>query len=69
MTKSRRRTLNGILVAAPVGLLLAFGAAVKSKVEPMPTDKARAYSALFNGTSSTMGMSNQLADGAVPSCL
>jgi len=55
MTKSRSRILTGILVAASVGLLLAFGAAAKSKVDPMPTDSARSYSALSNGTSSTLG--------------
>jgi hypothetical protein len=55
MTKSTSRTLTGILVAAPVGLLLAFGAAAKSKVDPMPTDNARSYFALSSGTCSTLG--------------
>lgn len=61
MTKSRRRTLTSILVAAPVGLLLAFGAAAKSKLDPMPTDSARSYSALSNGTSSTLGTTMKLS--------
>lgn len=55
MKKPRSRTLTGILIAAPVSLLLAFGASSKSKVDPMPTDNARSYSALSNGTASTLG--------------
>lgn len=61
MTKSRRRTLTGLLVAAPVGLLLAYGAAAKSIIDPMPTDHARSYSALSNGTSSTLGTTMKLS--------
>ncbi|MDX0312563.1 hypothetical protein GOC54_15970 [Sinorhizobium meliloti] len=61
MTKSRCRTLAGILVTAFVGLLLAFGAAAKSKTDPMPTDNARSYSALSDGTSSTLGNTMKLS--------
>ncbi|PVX85640.1 hypothetical protein [Paraburkholderia unamae] len=65
MTKSRNRTLIDILVAAPVALLLAFGAVAKSKVDPMPTDTARSYTALSNGTSSTLGATMKLSRTSV----
>jgi hypothetical protein len=61
MIKSGRRILTGILVAAPVGLLLAFGAVAKPKVDPMPTGNVRSYSALSNGTASTLGTTMKLS--------
>lgn len=61
MTKSRSRTLTGLPIAASVSLLLAFGVVAKSKVDPMPTDNARSYSALSNGTSSTLGTTMKLS--------
>lgn len=61
MRKFRRSILASGFGAASVGLLLAFGAAAKSKVDPMPSDNARSYSALSNGTSSTLGNTMKLS--------
>jgi len=44
-----------------MGLLLAFGAAAKSKIDPMPTENTRSYSALSDGTSSTLGNTMKLS--------
>ncbi len=61
MMKPKPNDLKGVLISASVGLMLAFGAAAKSKVEPMPTDNARSYSALSDGTSSTLGNTMKLS--------
>lgn len=61
MRKFRRSILASGFGAASVSLLLAFGAAAKSKVDPMPSDNMRSYSALSNGTSSTLGNTMKLS--------
>lgn len=61
MKKSRSKILTGLPIAASVSFLLAFGVVAKSKVDPMPTDNARSYAALSNGTSSTLGATMKLS--------
>ncbi|WP_180898704.1 hypothetical protein [Martelella soudanensis] len=59
MAEFKRGTLA--VFVGVVGLALAFGAAAKSQVSPMPTDSARSYAALSNGTSSTLGDTMKLS--------
>ncbi|CAN7574741.1 hypothetical protein [Brucella pseudogrignonensis] len=61
MYKSGRSNLARVLCITSIGLLLAFGAKAKSKVDPKPTNVVRSYSALSNGTSSTLGNTMKLS--------
>lgn len=58
---TRYRYLTSIFAAASLSAFLAHGAIAQSNVKAMPTNSPRAYDALSNGTSATLGETMKLS--------
>lgn len=58
---TRYRYLTGLFAMASLSAFMAHGAIAQSTAKAMPTDSARAYDALSNGTSATLGETMKLS--------
>lgn len=61
MTIFGYRSLTGFIATVSFSALAVSGAAAQSRLDPLPTDNIRSYSAISNGTSATLGDTMKLS--------